>query len=43
MESETATWTLAELERLPRVTNILRWHPAGASRALEIDIARLLR
>ncbi|MFI5243746.1 MAG: Uma2 family endonuclease [Gemmatimonadales bacterium] len=26
-----------------RVTDILRWHPAGASRALEIDVATLLR
>jgi Uma2 family endonuclease len=26
-----------------RVTGILRWHPAGASRALEIDVATLLR
>jgi Uma2 family endonuclease len=26
-----------------RVTGILRWHPAGASKALEIDVATLLR
>jgi Uma2 family endonuclease len=26
-----------------RVTDVLRWHPAGASRALEIDVATLLR
>ncbi len=26
-----------------RVTDILRWHPTGASRALEIDVATLLR
>ncbi len=26
-----------------RVTGMLRWHPAGASRALEIDVAKPLR
>jgi Uma2 family endonuclease len=26
-----------------RATDILRWHPAGAARALEIDVATLLR
>jgi Uma2 family endonuclease len=26
-----------------RVTGILRWHPAGAARALEMDVATLLR
>jgi hypothetical protein len=77
MATETATWTVAQRDRLPndgnkyetdviegghnvvvpdvavtvvragradeRVTDVLRWYPAGASRALEIDVATLLR